>query len=141
VPGPSSHFPSGKSSCLPECAQVCIQCASCLHYSPCAYLAHTTEKCAKCTLVSESALCLHFICTCLYQVCIKSAFSPTVSCSQENLRLICRLGADNAHTLHTLCRLGADFVVKSVHLAHSAHLAKVIWNHALYDIIYDIISS
>jgi hypothetical protein len=47
--------------------------------------------------------------------------------------LVCRLGAEHVHTLHTLCRLSADFFRKSVRLAHYAHLTResaksvIIW--------------
>ena len=84
-----------------------------------------TEKCARCILLRLSARCLHIKCICLHKVCIKSAFSPTLYCSQTNTQLLCRQRAEHVQTLHTLCRFSADFVVKSVHLAHFAHFARV----------------
>ena len=67
-----------------QCLQCLQKCAQSLHYPSCAYLHMTTEKCLNCTLLYYSALCLLKVCTSLHLVCIKSAFSPTTSCSQNN---------------------------------------------------------
>ena len=82
---------NGKVFPLHRCMIVCtmsVQClqksAKSLHATLCAYLAMITKKCARCRLLCLSASYLHFVCICLQQVCIKSAFLRTTGCSQDN---------------------------------------------------------